>query len=346
MGDSIMSPKSRADFIIGEITRESGERPYLVLMTSTHPMTDINLCHTGHKIVNLDINNFPIKWQREQAVPSNMRVITSLDELEHRPDFILSQNIVDQFPVWANLQFQFDCPIISFEHTLPTETWVQQGIHEKIRSDLKNFTRVFITDFSKKEWNCENEPNAHVLYHMVDTDKFHGWIGGNGRSMVLVNQFSGREWAVGDVENLLITDVKYGGQKIDLFGHNAGYKSKPLYGNEVVTTMQDYDVFINTSIKSPLPASVLEAAAVGMPIISRKTCAIPEFFEHGKNILFYSTYEECIEMNKELLSDKQRRKQLGAAAREVVLSKFNKDRYINDWNKIFKSAKEIYGHQA
>lgn len=341
-----MSPKSRADFIIDEITRLPGDgRPYVVLMTSTHPMTDINLCETGHRIYNLDINNFPIKWHRQQAIPQNMKIIGSLDELPHRPDFILSQNIVDQFPVWANLQFQFDCPIISFEHTLPTDIWLQQSIPEKIRNDLRNITRVFITDFSKKEWKCEDESNAHVLYHMVDTNKFNGWIGGNGRSMLLVNQFSGREWAVGDVENLLIADVKNGGQKIDLFGHNAGYNSKPLYGNEVVEKMQDYDVFINTSVRSPLPASVLEAASVGMPILSTKTCAIPEFFEHGKNILFYSTYEECIEMNKELLSDKVRRKELGAAAREVILTKFNKERYVNDWNRIFKHAKELYAKQ-
>jgi hypothetical protein len=337
-----MNNKSRAQFIIEEIYRKPGDRPLVILMTSTHPMTDKNLCETGHHIYNLDIPNFPIKWQKEHSVPKNMTIINSLDQLPHRPDVILSQNIVDQYNIWANLQFQFDCPLVSFEHTLPTDAWVSQKIPEKIKIDLANVTRVFITEFSKREWQCGDDPKSHVIYHMVDTEKWNGWVGGNKKSMILVNQFSGREWAVGNVDELLTKNIKMGGKEIDLFGHNPGFQRKHLFNNQVVEKMQEYDVFINTSVRSPLPASLLEAASVGMPIISAKTCAIPDFFEHNKNILFYSTFEECIELNKMLLEDKKLRKSLGAEARNVILEKFNKDRYVKDWNNVLNYARENY----
>lgn len=334
--------KSRANFITGETTRSPGNnRPLTILMTSTHPMTDINLCKTGHTIYNLDIQQFPIKWQREHSVPENMKIIKSINELPHRPDVILSQNIVDQFNTWVNLQFMFDCPIISFEHTLPTEGWLQQGIPERIVEDLRGVTRVFITEFSKNEWKCKDATNSHVIYHMVDTEKYNGWEGGNGRSMLLVNQFTGREWAVGNVDKLLTIDAA-NGHLIDLYGHNAGYNSRPLSNYEVVQKLKEYDVFINTSLRSPIPASLLEAAAVGIPILSTKTCAIPDFFKDGENIMFFETFEECVEKNKELLSNKKLRKQLGAAAREVVLASFNKDRYVADWNKVITEARKNY----
>lgn len=334
-------PKSRTDWILGNLTRKSGERPLVILMTSTHPMTDRNLCKTGHQIYNLDLPQFPIKWHREPDanVPENMHVISNLEELPCRPDVIISQNVVDQFNHWVAISKIFDCPIICFEHTLPTNEWMAQDIPARLASDLAMFQRVFITDFSKKEWKCGDNKNAHTLYHMMDTKKYDGWVGGNGRAALLVNAFAGRTWAVGDVEALLTLDE---GKRIDLFGNNPGYKSLPLTQGEVIDILQDYDVFVNTSLRSPIPASLLEAAAVGTPIVTTNTCAIPEFFKDGVNCLTYETFPECLEKIDKLLENKQLRKALGAAARATVIEHFNEQRYTSDWNKIFSCTMETY----
>lgn len=332
-------PKNRVDWILGALNRPAGERPLVILMTSTHPMTDRNLCNTGHEFYNLDIPQFPIKWHREGGVPSNMHIISSLDEMPCRPDVIISQNIVDQFQHWVGISKIFDCPIICFEHTVPTDAWIGMDIPRKLQVDLRGFERAFITDFSRKDWCCSEEDNSHVIYHMIDTDKYNGWLGGNGRACVIVNSFGNRKWAVGDVEELLTKDGK---QRIDLFGNNSGYESKPLSESEVIQTLQDYDVFVNTSLRSPIPASLLEAASVGCPIVTTATCAIPEFFTNEVNCLTYSTFEECLQQIDRLLQDKPLRKKLSLAARETILSKFNKNRYVADWNSLLKTTMEKY----
>ena len=341
--------KARADYIIGDLNRPAGNRPLVILLTSTHPMTDRNLCETGHQFYNLDIPQFPIKWQNQEKVPENMTVIHSLDELPCRPDLIISQNIVDQYNHWINIAQQFDCPVMSFEHTLPTEAWKQQGVVERIVQDLSMVVRGFITNYSKEEWGCKDDELSNTIYHMVDTEKFSGWEGSNGKAMLLVNSFAGREWAVGDIDGLLSLDAKTAPQekadqpprpRLQLFGANAGYNSPILVGDQVVQQLKEHDVFINTSLQSPLPASLLEAASVGMPIVTTATCAIPNFFKHEENCLIFETHEECIAAVDRLLSDRKLRKRLGAAARATVLEHFNKERYVEDWNKILQTVTE------
>jgi glycosyltransferase involved in cell wall biosynthesis len=174
---------------------------------------------------------------------------------------------------------------------------------------------------------------------MIDTKKYDGWLGGNCRAAVVVNAFAGRQWAVGDVEGLLTLD---GGKRIDLFGNNPGFKSQPLSQQQVISTLQDYDVFVNTSLRSPIPASLLEAAAVGIPIVTTATCAIPEFFKDGINCLTFSTFEECLLQVDRLLADKQLRKTIGQAGRATIIERFNEQRYVADWNKVFQATKDSY----
>lgn len=329
------------DYIVGDITNP-GPPNKVILMTSTHPMTDVNLCETGNRIYNLDIKEFPIKWHHNRKVPDNMVVINSIDELPRRPDLILSQNIVDQYNVWVQYARIFDCPLVLFEHTLPTDAWVKQGIPDKLAADLQHLQRVFITDYSRDAWGCldgDFAENAHTLHHMVNTERFSGWKGGNGRAMIMVNSFAGRKWAVGDVEEIMAIDEC---ENIDLYGANPGYESIALSDDEVVEKLQEYDVFINTSLRSPIPASLLEAASVGTPIVSTATCEIPKFFKDNENIVFYDTMQECVDKTRELLQDEERRKRIGAAGRETVLKHFGKDRYIKAWDSILNTAIDSY----
>lgn len=334
--------KNQIQFIVDEVNRPV-KRPLVILMTSTHPMTDSNITRTGHQFFNLDLPNFPIKWEQGRPLPDNMTIINDPGAMPHRPDLIISQNVVDQFQIFQRLGYQFDCPIIEFEHTLPSPQWEQMGLVPKIKADVRVPAYVFITDYSKKAWMHDDNPDAHVVYHMVDSEFYQGWEGGNGRAAIMCNSFQGREWAVGDIVKLLVMEGE--DNRIQLFGHNPGFESPILTSpTNVVNTLREFDVYINTSIRSPIPASVLEAASIGMPIISTKTCAIPEFFVEGESIRFYETEEECLAILDELLKDKKQRAKLGAGARQVILDKFNEERYVADWNKVFESALERYHH--
>jgi glycosyltransferase involved in cell wall biosynthesis len=327
--------KNQIQFIVDEVLREPS-RKLVILMTSTHPMTDSNLARTGHEIYNLNLQQFPIKW--EGPVPENMHIINDIGELPHRPDIIISQNVVDQYNVFKQLSYTFDSPLIEFEHTVPSQEWIELGVLDQMKSQILPNSYVFITDYSRKEWQRDEE-NTHVLYHMVDTELFSGWTGGNGKAAIMCNSFKNREWAVGNVEELLLKD---GGKRVSLFGHNPGFNSVPISRNAIPETLGEYDVFINTSLRSPIPASLLEAASIGMPLVSPKTCAIPDFFEEGKSIRYYENYDECLEIVDVLLANKEERKRLGAAARQVILDSFNEEKYINQWNNIFTYTLEKY----
>ena len=58
-----------------------------------------------------------------------------------------------------------------------------------------------------------------------------------------------------------------------------GRLSKP----EWTALSQEYDVFINTTHVDNFPVSVLEAMALGMPVVSTNVGGIPFFIEHGEN---------------------------------------------------------------
>jgi hypothetical protein len=336
--------KNQIQFIVDEVIRPK-VRPITLLMTSTHPMTDSNLCNTGFEIYNLNIPNFPIKWPANRPVPPNMHIIGDVSELPHRPDIVLSQNVVDQLQIFQQLSYTFDCPLISFEHTLPAPDWTQRGIVHQIRQDVHASAFIYITDFSKRAWLREDDPRAFTVYHMIDEDKYKGWTGGNGRAAMMVNSFMGRQWAVGDVSAYLAEDERRN-NRISLFGNNPGFKSTPLNSEvDVVNTLSEFDVFINVSEASPIPASLIEAASIGMPILSTRTCAIPEFFEDNKNIMFFSSIGECFDLLETLLANKQLRKELGAEARIVTQKHFNKTRYCQDWNKVVNFALENYHNE-
>lgn len=324
--------KNQIQYIV-DLVKMSENRVPVILMTSTHHFTDVAICNTGYEFYNLDIPQFPIKWSPNVPVPTNMHIIKDIQELPHKPDLIISQNIVDQYNIFKQLSYYFDCPLIEFEHTFPTKEWTRLKTVDTIAKQVQVDKYVFISNISKDAWAHKDDPKAAVVYHMVDSNEFCGWDGGKGqrRAMILVNQFNTRQWAVGNPTNLMLKD-----NRIDLFGMNPGFNSTPLSQTQVIDTMRKYDLFINQSEMSPLPASVLEAAAIGMPILSRKTCAIPEFFEHGKSILFYETDDEALSIINDLFSkyDVEYLKQLGNNAREVILKDFNKERYTSDWQKI------------
>jgi len=232
---------------------------------------------------------------------------------------------------------------------MPTEDWLDRGIPAKLAKDLTPVTRGFITDFSKDAWCASAVPTAHTIRHMVDTEKFCAWEGGNGTAMMLVNSFKGREWAVGDIDALLTLDANTAHQeehdkppkpRLQLFGVNQGYNSPHLKGDEVVRQLREHDVFVNTSLLSPIPAALLEAAAVGMPIVTRATCEIPKFFRHEENCLVFETYQDCLHEIDRLMLDRKLRKKLGAAARETILEFFNEEDYVATWNIVLKSAME------
>jgi glycosyltransferase involved in cell wall biosynthesis len=66
--------------------------------------------------------------------------------------------------------------------------------------------------------------------------------------------------------------------------NNITIKGK-VASEEWVTLAQEQDIFINTSNKDNLPYTILEAMAMGLPIVSTNVGGLPFFLKHGENSL-------------------------------------------------------------
>ncbi|MEO1129454.1 MAG: glycosyltransferase family 4 protein, partial [Planctomycetota bacterium] len=88
------------------------------------------------------------------------------------------------------------------------------------------------------------------------------------------------------------------------------------------------DVFVMPTVMDQLPWTVLEAASVGLPVVSADLGAIPEVIVNGETGFVcppanMDAYAAAIER---LIADPDLRERLGRAARQRVLEQFNPDR--------------------
>ncbi|GLB52060.1 hypothetical protein NBRC110019_10990 [Neptunitalea chrysea] len=93
-----------------------------------------------------------------------------------------------------------------------------------------------------------------------------------------------------------------------------------LSKQEWIDLSKDYDVFINTTTIDNTPVSVLEAMALGLPVLSTNVGGIPFLIEHGENgwLVGSNQIEEMVEGVKYLLDNSEKMKSITANARAFV----------------------------
>ena len=77
---------------------------------------------------------------------------------------------------------------------------------------------------------------------------------------------------------VLATDLELNGS-IDF----KGYMKK----NDWINIAKDFDIFINTTNFDNMPVSIIEAMALGLPIVSTNVGGIPYLLENKKNALWF-----------------------------------------------------------
>ena len=97
-------------------------------------------------------------------------------------------------------------------------------------------------------------------------------------------------------------------------------------------------VFLFPSHNENFPLVIIEAACAGLPIISTRVGAVPEFFEHMKNIFFVEPgnlleIKEAIEF---MISNPDERKRLGIEARKTYDELLSEEIIMNQLNKVYK----------
>jgi hypothetical protein len=320
-------------------TRKAGE-PLNILTAPTHERYETGLAKTGHNFYAWRVLDGSIKdWDENYApLPKNYTLLNPQKGANQIPmwldfDLILSQNKFGQFPVLQGLAQQLQVPFISLEHTLPLPAWTPGYINalHQMRGDMN----VFISEFSRKGWGW-GEDEAEVIHHGVDTDLFRPTSDIDKKPHILsvVNDWIKRDVFCGfrlwrDVTNGLLVYV---------LGNTPGLSMPAKDTKELVSHYNAAQIFLNTSLVSPVPTALLEAMSCGCAVVSTATCMIPEVIQNGVNGYISNDPAQLRRYLDMLLANPERCKALGAEARKTIVERFGMEKFVERWNDLFLRA--------
>ncbi len=251
-------------------------------------------------------------------------------------DLILSQNKFGQFQICRNLSKELHLPLVSLEHTLPIESWPKAKVEEAhfMRGDLN----VFISEYSRDKWGWSPK-EAEVIHHGIDTDTFsaNSNIIKKPHILSVVNDWINRDWCCGFRLWQKITN----GMPVLPVGNTTGLSKPAKDLSHLVSLYNEAQIFVNTSLISPVPTSLLEAMSCGCAVVTSATCMIPEIVENGVNGFISNDPAELAGYCHKLLSDAELCRKLGVAARETIKNKFSMGVFVNKWKDVFERASKV-----
>ena len=117
--------------------------------------------------------------------------------------------------------------------------------------------------------------------------------------------------------------------------HKVHFLGKILH-EKILEIMSESDIFVLTSIEEGMPTALIEAMALGKPVIATAVGGIPEVVKDGINGILVppKSPAHVAEALDQLLTDSELRRKLGKAAAESV-----KD---YTWSKIAEKYEKIY----
>ena len=234
-------------------------------------------------------------------------------------------------------------PTVMIEHTWPYMNYAGQVNQWKnVRHQHINHT-VFITPTSQKAWDAERDEQSFYIYHSIDVSAFPQKTDYSSKSiMTTTNEMITRDWACGFSlwANVLGVPNKAYFEDIALYGYgndNIGKVSKGARPREeVLDLLVNAGVYFNPSIMSPIPMSLLEAVAVGTPIVSTAYCEPGNIFENNVHGIFSNDPVELRSGIQYMLDNPDDAKRMADNARKVVVKLFNPTQFIEAWSKVFK----------
>ena len=144
---------------------------------------------------------------------------------------------------------------------------------------------------------------------------------------------------VGPIKDKIIRDVKSKVDELHLI-NNITFTGK-LSKNEWKQISVDYDIFINTTNYDNTPVTILEAMALGLPVISTDVGGVPFLLDHQETGLLVrpNDAESMTKYILRLTSAKINFNRIIDNAYEHV-SKYDKNIVMNQWIQLFDSLIE------
>lgn len=323
---------------IGNILRRNFKRDKLnILSFPYHEAYHYNVAKTGHNFYMLQAEGINTWKEWNRPIPQNNTILPKghppLPDIQY--DLIFSNNKFGNLQLAHQLSRQLHLPIVNCEHTWPMDTWPPQQL-EQMKS-LKAHINVFISEISREAWGWD-ETEAMVIHHGIDSDFFKP-VSKNRKNALLsvVNDWVNRDYFCGfNLWRAAAHDLP-----VVVFGDTPGVSNPSKNMFELKQAYQDNTVFLNTSLRSPIPTVMLEAASSGCAIVSTSYQMTPHIFTHGKDALLSNDPAELRSFCVDLLNNPDRAKQLGEAARKTILEKFPLNKFLQTWDAVFHTAANL-----
>lgn len=263
----------------------------------------------------------------------NVHDIPAEEVRHHSFDCIVFQSrrnyLQDQYEILSDTQRQL--PRLYLEHDPPREhpTDTQHSV------DDPNILLVHVTHFNHLMWDSGRTPTC-VIEHGVLVPETVCYTGELPRGLVVANGLRSRGRRLGaDVFQQVRQSVP-----LDLVGMDA--KSLSGLGEvphaKLPAFQAQYRFFFHPVRYTSLGLAVCEAMMVGLPIVGLATTELATVIENGISGYVDTNIDRLIERMQELIADPAMAQQLGATAREQARSRFNIQRFIQDWNVAFERA--------
>lgn len=306
-----------------------------ILTFCTHERYEQNLCRTGHNFYSL---NHGKQWDTNYGiVPDNYYEVSEVP-LDIPFDLILSHTSCDRIGTSKEIQAMFNIPILRHTHVLPD---VRFNTEEQTSSfgNVAVDKNTFISKHNMRSWGY-NTHNSSVIEHGIDYDFWsdNQNLPRHNTCLSVVNEWPNRDWCCGwelwkDTVGFISRDNSR--LPTTVLGNSPGLSEAASSIEDLRAAYQSSLIFLNTSLHSPVPTSLMEAMAAGCAIVSTNNCMIPEIIEHDHNGLLADSDTELRQLCDALLNDPEKAKQLGMNAQKTISQKYNLNRFVESWNSVF-----------
>ncbi|MFQ4144078.1 glycosyltransferase [Chlorogloeopsis sp. ULAP02] len=311
-------------------------RPLRILTWHIHGSYLYYLTQSQHQFY------LPVKPERPEGYGGRLGGLPWSDNIYDLPasevknlnfDCILFQSqrnyLEDQYEILSESQRQL--PRIYLEHDPPREN----PTNTRHIVDDPNILLVHVTHFNQLMWDNGCTPTC-VIEHGVIVPEGIRYTGELEKGLVVVNGLRSRGRRLGaDVfarirREVPLDLVGMGSEELDGLGE-IPHHQLPAFASR-------YRFFFNPIRYTSLGLAVCEAMMVGLPIIGLATTEMATVVENGVSGYVDTNLENLIFRMRLLLSNQNHAQNLSQGATQTAQKRFNIQRFINDWDKTFKSV--------
>ncbi|MDT0165501.1 glycosyltransferase family 4 protein [Actinotalea sp. AC32] len=244
---------------------------------------------------------------------------------------------------WTGRRPGVDLPAVYVEHNTPAGH-AAATVHPL--ADRSDIPVAHVTAFNRLMWDCGRAPTTVVDHGIVDPG--HRWTGERARLGVVVNE-PVRRWRVAGTDLLLDVASRL---PVDVYGMGMAALDERAASHEPPADVVTHDdvpqdamhdllardrVYLHPYRWTSLGLSLLEAMAIGMPVLALATTAAPEAVPPSAGMVT-SDVDALVAAGRRWLHDPDEARARGLAAREHVLAHFGLDRFLDDWQTLLKEV--------